>query len=286
MAKNDFETSRESGQPVTLFLFRWGPGAGDRYAYTDGDTPVEHDAITYEPLAIEQMSDIESRADQEQDEIKLKLPLSNEVPELFRVYPPTQVVTVVIREGHIPNPGDPGSWALGENFPVSWTGRVIEVSREDDAALLTCEAGVASMLRPGLRRHYQYQCPYAVYQGRCGASKATQENVKTATAVGPATITLTAPWLPVGRTAQDYRKGLVEWDGSLGRHVRTILRVEGNVLILNGPTTELAPGATVYLYIGCTKFLAYCRDVHNAAPTYGGFPGIPTSNPVGKNTHT
>lgn len=286
MAKNDFETSPESGQPVSLFLFRWGPGALDFYAYTDGDTAVTHDTITYEPLAIEQLDSVESRQDQEQDEIKLRVPLASEVPELFRIYPPTQVVTVTIREGHIPNVGDPGTWALGENFPVSWTGRVIEVTREDEAAQLVCEAGAATMLRPGLRRHYQFQCPYAVYQGRCGANKAAQEIVRTVASLSTATITLSAGWVPGGRTIQDYRKGLVEWDGSLGRHVRTILRVDGNTLILNGPTTELAASDTIYLYIGCTKFLAYCRDVHNAAPTYGGFPGIPTINPIGKNTHT
>jgi hypothetical protein len=142
------------------------------------------------------------------------------------------------------------------------------------------------MLRPGLRRNYQFPCPYAVYQGRCGANKAAQEAARTALSVSTATITLAGGWLPGGRTTQDYRKGLVEWNGSLGRHVRTVLRVDGNTLVLNGPTTELDAGDAIFLYIGCTKFLSYCRDVHNAAPTFGGFPGIPTINPVGKNTHT
>ena len=291
MARNDFETSPESGQPVSLYLLRYGSGATDFYSHTDGETLVSHDpgtgSVDYTPLAIEQMNSIESKQKQGQNEIKLKIPLSHEIAELFRIYPPTQVVTVTIREGHVPNPGDPAGWADGDNFPVSWTGRVLEVFREDSHALLICEAASASMLRPGLKRNYQWSCPYPVYTGRCGAVKATFETIVTVASATGNKVVLQTPWVLASRVQSDYIKGLAEWDGPTGRHVRTILRVDGlDTLVLSGPASDLAALDNIDLYLGCTKFIEYCRDTHDAVVTYGGQPGIPTHNPVGKNNHT
>jgi len=291
MARNDFETSVESGQPVSLYLFRYGSGLTDFYAHTDGETQVSHDPgtgiVEYFPLAVEQLDSIESKQKQDQNEIKLKIPLDHEIAELFRIYPPTQVVTVTIREGHIPNTDDPVDWAAGENFPVAWTGRVLEVSREDSHVVLVCEAASASMLRPGLKRNYQWSCPFAVYHGRCGATKATYETIPVVASVTGNKVVLETPWVLAGRVQSDYIKGLAEWNGATGRHVRSVLRVDGtDTLVLSGPASELAALDTIDLYIGCTKFVEYCRDTHDAIQTYGGQPGIPTFNPVGKNNHT
>lgn len=288
MARADFETSVESGQPVSLYLFRYGTGPTDFYAYTNAEFDVTYNSVVYAAAYTpEQLDEVESKQKQGQSEVKIRMPLASEVVELFRIYPPTQIVTVVIREGHIPNASDPGSWATGENFPVSWLGRVLEVEREDEFAVIACDSSAASMRRPGLRHHYQYPCRFTVYQGRCGAVKTTHETTTTVAAVSGNRVTLDTPWIAGGRSEIDYHRGTVEWDGLSGRVIRHILRVEPtDILVLNGPATDLAVTDSVDLYIGCTKFATYCRDVHNTIVTFGGFPGIPYHNPTGKNNHT
>lgn len=288
MARADFEGSRESGQPVSLYLFRYGVGPTDYYAYTNAENDVAYDGITY--LAVgspDQLDDIESKQRQGQSEIKVRMPLSSEIVEVFRIYPPTQIVTVTIREGHIPNAADPGAWASGENFPVAWLGRVLEVEREDESAVISCDSSAASMRRPGLRHHFQHPCRFTVYKGRCGADETVHQTSTTVAAISSNRVTLNTPWVASGLSAIDYHRGRVEWDVPTGRAVRQIIRVENpNILVLTGPATDLAVSDTVDLFIGCTKGSVYCRDVHNAIQTYGGFLGIPKLNPTGKNNHT
>ena len=288
MARADFETSIESGQPVSLYLFRYGSGPTDHYAYTNAERDVAYDSVVYSSLNTpDQLDEIESKQRQSESEIKIRMPLNSEIVEVFKVYPPTQVVTVVIREGHIPNTDDPVEWAAGENFPVSWLGRVLEVERDDESAVLMCDSSAASMRRPGLRHHFQYPCRFTVYRGRCGADETVHQTTTTVAAVTGNRVELDTPWMASGRSAIDYHKGRVEWDGPTGRVVRQIMRVDAtNTIVLTGPATDLAVTDSVDLFIGCTKGSVYCRDVHNTIQTYGGFLGIPKLNPTGKNNHT
>lgn len=293
MARNDFEISPEGGQPVTLFFFRYGSDAGAYYAYTDAEAEITHGGVVYSPLKTpELLDDIETQQRFDSAEIKIRFPLECDVIDLFKIYPPTSVVTLTIREGHVPNASDPSEWALDENFPVAWLGRVLEAEREDEYAEIVCDNSAASMLRPGLRGHYQYQCRHKVYRGRCGALKSRYETPAVVQSVSANRVVLLNGWwgqaLPVNnRPRIDYHKGQAEWDGPTGRVIRTILRVEGNTdIVLSGPTTDLTAGDTMYLYIGCTKLLDFCRDVHQAAPTYGGWIGVPKNHIIGKNNHT
>lgn len=287
MARTDFENSPESGQPVSLFLFKFGPGATDHYAYTNAEQDVVHDTITYSSIYTpDQLDDIESKQKQNESEMKIRMPLDSEISNLFISYPPTQIVTLVIREGHIPNTGDPGAWALGENFPVAWMGRVLEVEREDEYVTLVCDNTAASMRRPGLRSHFQYPCRHVLYRGRCGAVKASFTVVGVVSAVSLNRVTITEPWVQSGWVASDYARGRIEWTGTVAQHHRTILRVEnGNELVLSGPATDLSVSDNVSLSLGCPKTLDACR-LRNAQQSFGGFIGIPSQNPTGINNHT
>lgn len=302
MARQDYESSPESGQPVSLFLFRYGPDPADYYALTNAEDDITHDdgvtgPIVYSALWTPQQQDniVAAQVDGGA-EIKILVPLvagkngaANPVTELFRIYPPTQVVTITIREGHQPNANDPAGWATGENFPVVWLGRVLEAEREDEHAVLSCDSSAITMTRPGLRRFQQVKCGHTLYRGRCGASKAAFESPGTAAAVNGNQVSLNTGWIFAGRQLSDYNRGFLEWDGAVGRVRRRIVRVgttDTDPLILSGPASELLVSGAVDAYIGCPREFAFCRDVHGVPNDYGGFLGIPKTNPTGKNQHT
>jgi len=283
MAVNDYESSRERGQPVELYQFIYG-AAGQEFLYTDGTSPVVLDGKTYNPLPVER-GKIEAKAELSGRGIEVKVPADSDIANLFRIFPPGRVVSVIIRQGHIENPDDPAEFALGDNFAVVWTGRVVEASRDGIEATLNCEALSSGMKRVGLRRHYQWSCPFALYGPECGAAKVAIP--ATVEGIAGNKITLNTGWMG-SRVAANFIGGLVEWAGASGLESRGVLRVEGStVLVISGIASGLSVTDEIEVFIGCPHTLDGCENLHNNVQNYGGQPWIPTDgNPVGKNNHT
>jgi len=314
MAFEDYESSRASSQPVELYQFVYGVEADGTtpiyFAYTDGEAEVTHDSIIYVPLAGLERTKLESKGKLDSNEVRVTVPRTSGVADLFRIFPPGRVVTVVIRQGNVPNPSDPSSWALGENFPVAWLGRVLESSREGPEATLTCESASASMKRPGLRRNYQWPCPLALYGSRCQADQASATVTATVASATGNKIVLSEPWqkqvpvdplVPLGAQEDvgvgNYIGGLVEWAGPSGPERLSILRINGTAeLVLTGPARDLAPTDTLEVSLGCPHTMAACGSLHvyteddvtffSNVVNYGGHPFIPTFNPLNKNNHS
>lgn len=286
MAYEDYAESEYLAQPVEIYEFSYGVDIDGTtplvYRYTDAVTPIEYAGDTYEPLPITRTK-IEASGKMDLAELRITVPRTSDIAEIFRVFPPSQVVTVRIRQGHIPDGTEPVSWDVGENFPVSWAGRVLECSREDDlSAILTCEPVGASLKRPGLRRHYQWACPYALYGEQCGATK----NAITATVVSVAgnKVTLEPDWEST-ETPSHFAGGLVEYTGDNGPEIYTILSVSGDTLTLMGAARYLAEDDEVEVSIGCSHTLSSCRDRFDNAVNFGGQWLIPNYNPINKNNH-
>lgn len=299
MALEDYEGSRDRGQQVELYQFVYGE-EDQEYLYTDGEESVTFDGRTYVPLPISR-DKITSKGDLSGREIKVTVPAGSPIADLFRIFPPGRVVSVIIRQGHLANFDDPAEFADGENFAVIWTGRILESSRNGYEATLTCEALSAGMRRPGLRRHYQWSCPLALYGPQCKALKvaipAVVQNL-----VGNK-ITLLEDWIPVPVLPEDAEEGevapappttnkfiggMLDWQGEAGTEARGILRVEGaSVIVISGPAIGLSIGDSVNVYLGCSHTVEDCENLHQNILNYGGHPWIPTTgNPVGKNNHS
>lgn len=281
MAFEDFAESVESGEPVQLFLFRYGSQPDEYYAYTDHDEELTVASIVYVPKAIER-DDIESDGTLDRASMKITTEIGTEVAELFRVYPPSSVVTLVIAEGHV---GDPD-----EEFLVSWSGRIATASRRRTELVMTGELVSTSMKRPGLRRHYQLGCMHELYGPQCTADKSSKTVAATVDSILGATVTLDAGWNGAFAAAK-FLGGLLEWPtpgGSTNR--RTILRVSGNTLSLNGITQDLAASDAVDVVVGCNH-KAYaeedgdCQPLHDNILNFGGCRWIPLQNPIGLYNH-
>jgi hypothetical protein len=284
MSYADYESSRELGDPVQCFLFKFGSGDSDYYAYTDHTEEITLttglSSITYAPVPISR-DNIDANGTLDKSAIKINTDIGTEISEIFRVYPPAYVVSLIIRQGHI---GDPD-----QEFLVVWAGRVIAAHREGGEAVLSGEPVSTSMRRPGLRRNYQYGCPHPLYSqgdGLCNADKASKTLAATVSSVNGAKVNLVAGWNGAFAAAK-FLGGLFEWvnaDGLTDR--RTILRITGDQLSLSGIAKSVEAGDTVSVVVGCNH-KAYaeddgdCQPLHDNIANYGGQRWIPLKNPIG-----
>lgn len=278
MSFSAFETSVFHGEPVNLFLFTYGPAPSEYYAYCDAEDTIIVDTKEYVPIPIDRDA-INSSGTLDKSGLSVAVDGFAEVAELFRVYPPSQPVSLVIRQGHI---GDADS-----EFGVIWTGRVLSCRWEDNIATLTCEPVSTSMQRTGLRRHYQYGCPHALYMGTaaggCRANKAAATKMTVAQAITGSLVTLPAGWNGSFEKSK-FINGLIEWTNGVGSVVRrAILRVNEatNVITIGGPIPEMDQGDSIAVILGCNHQMTDCADIHNNINDFGGQPYIPTKNPFG-----
>jgi hypothetical protein len=273
-----YEGSRQDGNPVQLFKFIYGVGASEYYAYTDHTDEITVDSVTYSPVPISRGS-IETNGTLDKSALKINTDIGTDLAEIFRIYPPAQVVTLIIRQGHI---GD-----VDEEYVVVWAGRVVAAMRQGSELVLSGEPVSTSLRRPGLRAHYQYGCRHDLYGPKCQANKAAATVSSTVASIDGATITLASGWEGAFDPAK-FLRGMVEWQtagGSTDR--RMIIRVSGDTLSLSGLPTGLSVSDPIDVVLGCNH-KAYaeeggdCQPLHDNIVNFGGCRWIPLQNPIGQ----
>ena len=276
------ETSTDRGEPIRLYEFRFGPGSGDVVGYTDSERDETFDGLLYAAIPID-CGEISSSGSLDKTTLLIQMFEGAGLTDVFRLYPSSSIVTAVIREGHANDPD--------ADFKVGWTGRIVafQIDAENNMTELTGEPVAASMRRAGLRRHWQYGCPHALYGPRCKASKSAASSNHVALAVNGAFVTLASNWKPDDRKPK-YVGGLAQWtlpDGRIG--LRTIVRssVDG-IILLSAPPAGLDPGETLTMTLGCNHKSGVgpqpdgdCRPLHNNILNFGGQMFIPYKNPIG-----
>lgn len=284
MSFASIERSRQKGKPVNLFYFRYGEASSAFYAYTDCETAIERNGVTYQPLPIDR-GKIVTKGSLDKQALEVRMTLNVGLAEHFRVYPPTSVANLTIYQGHISDPD--------AQFLVVWTGRILSSKRTDNELILTCEPIRTTLKRVGLRRHYQYSCMHVLYGPMCRANKAAATKEVVVAQVQATALILQAGWT-TPELKQKYVGGMVEWENAANdTELRTILRTAGDKIVLSGPTRNIIAGQTVRIVLGCNHNFRQnddktihedtdCFFVHDNIQNYGGCPWIPTENPVGR----
>ena len=270
MSYEQYETSQEQGQPIELYQFIYGPTSASQYLYTNAEEEVSTGVGTFEPIAISRDNyHVAGKTDKNQ--INIRIPVKVEMSSLFTAYPPPQPVAVIIFQGHANDPAN--------QFVAVWNGRVLSTAKEGREQVLTCESTIVSLKRPGLRRNYQYGCPYVLYGPGCFANKANATMQAQVEDVVDGNLVLSADWY--GEIdPQLFVGGMIEWTSELGNESRTILRLtEENQLVLLGPIRGLAAEDTINIVRGCDHKKSGCMS-HENILNYGGQPWIPLKNPA------
>jgi uncharacterized phage protein (TIGR02218 family) len=256
---------RGHGRPLELYEFG---RQHVRWRYTSAAHEVTAGALVYTPVQIEHAGLSASR-ELARQAIAITVARDNPVAELYRVAPPSDVVTCVIRQVH---EGSTEVVAL-------WSGRIVGVDWSGLRAELSLEPVYTSVRRMGLRRRYQRACPFALYGPGCGVVRTAHELVSTAGSISGLTVHV------AGANAFGdgwYSGGYLEWDSAGGLFERRMIarQVATNVELTAAPH-GLAVGQAVRLYPGCDRTLATCHSKFANSANYGGMPYIPLRNPFG-----
>jgi Uncharacterized conserved protein (DUF2163) len=281
VAFNLLELARGKGRKVNLYLFRYGVQSGNIFAYTSHTQSIVKGGVTYLPVPISRGS-IVVKGTMDKSSLEVRTSVALPIAELFRVYPPTQVISLTIFEGHLNDPD--------AEYKTCWSGRVTSAKRDVNELLMSCEPSRTMLRRYGLRRFYQYSCPHILYGSQCGASKTATKLHRTDYSISGLTIALPNAD-SFSSVADNYLGGLVEWDNAIGeREIRTIIaitkRVAGvgtNTVTVSGNLRGLTTATPVDLFAGCSHDLAGC-GFHSNVDNFGGCPYIPKKNPVGSTT--
>lgn len=261
--------------PVELFLFQIGETTF--YAYTQAEEPIVFMSRTYNPLTISRDT-FNTSGTLDKTRLKVIVPLTSEIAELFRLSSPGFNVSLRIFAGDLAAPQ--------KGFSLIWLGRVIQSSREDapgtgEQCALSCEPASTTMRQNGLRANWQLPCRHVLYSPRCGASEVAATSSRVADAVGANWVDVPLGW-EGARPRAKYVNGKVTWTGPYGKEQRRILKVTETRLTVSGTTGGLDAGDTVGIVLGCNRQMGDCQDLHNRIQSFGGFPFIPLENPINK----
>jgi uncharacterized phage protein (TIGR02218 family) len=265
MSYNTQETGAQTGAPVELYEFRHGP---NYYRYTSADADMVRGTKTYEAVPLSRNS-IEATQELARQALKISCAATLPILSLFRLAPPSDVITVTVYRMHR---GDAESI-------IVWMGRILNVTWRGQQAEIHCESVHTSIKRPGLRRMYQKQCPHVLYSSQCGASESEYRAQLSVAGVSGLNVTVNGL---SAFAAEYFAGGYIEWVNFSGVTERRAIRSSsGNVLVINFQPFGLDAGMSVDVYPGCDHTLATCANKFENSLNYGGMPYIPTKNPFG-----
>lgn len=266
MTFNAIESSVQSASPVELYEIEYGP---KRLLYTDQEDPYVHLSKTYLPMIPLKRTQFEESAELARNDITVTVPRNAPPAELFRIYPPSQEVSITISKIHRTDP-DQEARAL-------WTGRILNARWQGAFAELYCENLFASFRRRGLRRVYQRQCDHDLYGPSCRASKPAFRVIASLSAVDG--VFVTAPQFD-DISSNWFQGGFLEWERETDVWEKRWLRFHsGDTVEMLEPILGLAPGALVNVYPGCAHDKAACNTKFSNILNYGGFTDLPRKNP-------
>lgn len=268
-----FEISVDNGKPVYLFEISY---SGQAWYYTSSDTPLTNNGKTYLPVPIS-ASTIPGAMDATRANMTVTLARDLPVAEIFRVQPPSEVVSLVVFAEHANDPDN--------QFMALWRGRITNCEWQGSSIVLTSDSVFTSFLRNGLGPRFSRQCTTTIYSDKCGVLR---DNFKTS---GPATTVMPGYLLvPASQARGDnyFAGGIVTWsNNTTGNTERRLIlsstASDGKIVISSSPP-GLAAGQAVSLYPGCDHVITTCDSKFNNVVNYRGTPYIPAKSPFGGTT--
>ena len=130
------ETSVESGAPIALVKFTYGEGPSEFFAYTDFDSSVEHDDITYAPIVMG-LGDVKAGGSVNDTDLVLQIDPNSPLVEFLKTRSLTQEVAVKIFAGHYDDED--------QEFLPQWAGRLLSHNRKDRYTELMCQSVITTL---------------------------------------------------------------------------------------------------------------------------------------------
>ena len=272
------DESEQASIPVLLFMFVQGASEWDLTS-----APVEitnRVSKTWTPGVVVVTDDFGQSGEMAKDPLRLQLPLAHSLSQTFVLDPPDVVTTLrVYRTDY----ADPDAESI-----VYWPGRVLDTQINGDVMTFECESIFSRLRRIGAAPTWTKTCRHLFLgsgDGKgCRILAATYAETVTITGVAGAGAILTITEAVghadmVGGTlaAPDGTiRMIIAHDATTGV-VTLMRRIRSLVAALAG-----SPGGfSATYYPGCDKSFETCRDVYHNEANFGGFVGMPDTNPMG-----
>lgn len=266
MTFNAYEKSQREAQPDELYTITNG---ADSYYYTSSSRDVVNSSRTYTAYPIRRGT-IETTMEKGRNNLTINASDDIPVAGIFRVEPPSEVVTLVVSRVHATDPDLEPS--------VIWVGRILNAKwQQGGEVVFHCEPVTGSLQRPGLRRLSQRQCPHPQYGAKCGLAKNTYKVTTTPTVSGVTVSHSIYDGYPDGWFSGGYIEFALN-NGNTDR--RFILSHAGANLTLGFQSADLVSGMTVHAYPGCDHTIETCASKYSNNANYGGMPFVPQKNPM------
>ena len=276
------EKAIDVGSPIFLYEAVYDTSPGSAYRYTSTPLQTIANGKNWSPVQIRH-SEIVSNGTLDNQTLKVTARKDIPLADLFRLAPPSVVVTLNVYRGYLKQ----------QAFILEWTGRIVSmsISPGEGEAEFACEPISTSLRNTGLRRKYQLGCPYVLYGDSCKVSQLAHTESGTVTGiVDSRTVDVTLTSAEIGVTAANLVAGVFKVTKTNGMVDR---RAITNAQLLDGRTFRIslmsycggmATGLNVSLSKGCPHTVDACRDTFGNVANFGGCSNIPTSNPYTNNT--
>ncbi len=252
----------------------------ETWEFTSADGDITYEGELYKAVPIGRSERV-LEADLNKADIEINLSFNNPLAiDLLRsVNVRTLILTLFIQDD-------------GDTF-VGWKGRLASTTPEENTIQLTFSSIYTSLRRPGLGARYQKTCRHPLYGRGCNVNfndHSTTTDIISASSDGK---TFNVESLN-GNEPSFFLGGMLR---SGSGSFRWITSVNGNNLTVSQQFKELFNEVTnsgygrnygnfyggkrpVQLFPGCNHTMTICRTRFNNLDNYGGFPFIPTENPM------
>lgn len=249
---------------------------GENFLFTDHDVKIISGDLTYEPVYINRNS-IKGSNDQARSEVEITVGNNNVISKLFRIFLPSDTITLIIKECHVSEP---------ENTINLFYGEVVGCEINDDESTLTALPINVLLNTKSARQTYQSLCNHILYKDGCNLNidnykfSATVINLSSANSV--IELSRTINFSTVDTINDNYlRSGIIIT--SAGEY-KTIIEVisqsdsGGSIKVLTA-LNDIKIGDVVFLAPGCNRSSNHCKNKFNNFNNYRGFEFVPNRNP-------
>lgn len=296
MAFDTIEKRRYDGDPIELYDFVSGNGADD-WHFTSADEEIVYDGETYTPINLRRSS-FRIEPDLRAGEVALIVSQDNEIAQLFKDFPPSDIIDFTIRKRHRQD-------GAGTDIKF-WNGKVSRVVFTSIHAIIYGRGYLGDLNRIIPRFKHQLMCQHALGDDRCGIDldndtdpadgdyedglAFTQVIILDSFNGGDETL-LTSENIDyldfndvygtfwIGGYALDDQGGSPTLERRLIiNQDRFIGGGKGQIEIIK-PFSTLAPSDDFTIVAGCDRTRLMCIDKFANLVNYGGNPFIPFRNP-------
>lgn len=264
------DRSVEDATPIELFKFI---GTGGNHYYNDSDvaqTVINDDdeEELYLPLNIERGAIELTNVTTDNSTMDISVPVDCDLAQLFALRDSPDRLDVEVYRQHV---GD-------AELELVWKGYTTGFSVSDRTATISTGNVIQTALQSLLNSvYYQLACNHVLYDARCKAVRADHTTYSTVAGISADEMQVTVE--ADGVENNDLRAGELIVDRTGER--RFVMGNSADVISISHPFVDIEVSDSVTMVKGCVHNIGDCDGKFDNIPNYGGFPYIPTKNPLG-----